>query len=224
MRNGPVVNFFQFSFETKGVTEVFKYDLPDPAGKYNFYDHKGQHIYFSKQNNDTMYEDIGVYNLETLKLNYLQNCHQGKVTGLAHLQENVLLSSSMDGELKVWLQEAETLVCHMESTQRLKSNFNPTNAKLELYFVEVQEVQGVKITAVGTSDGRLLFWLGNELEFRQVQLGEQYNRVFKVRYAARQGVPTALVLTWNHNQTHSAVLEIDLGNFSIKPILEVRTT
>lgn len=40
MRNGPVVNFFQFSFETKGLTEVFKYDLPDPAGKYNFYDHK----------------------------------------------------------------------------------------------------------------------------------------------------------------------------------------
>lgn len=45
-----------------------------------------------------------------------------------------------------------------------------------------------------------------------------------MRYAAKQGVPTALVLTWNHNQTYSAVLEIDLSNFSIRPLLEVRTT
>lgn len=40
MRNGAVVNFFQFDFETKGLLDVFKYDFPDPAGKYNFYDHK----------------------------------------------------------------------------------------------------------------------------------------------------------------------------------------
>lgn len=40
MRNGGVVNFFQFDFETKGLQDVFNYELPDPAGKYNFYDQK----------------------------------------------------------------------------------------------------------------------------------------------------------------------------------------
>lgn len=91
---------------------------------------KAQNIYFSKENTQTLYEDIGVYNLETLKLNYLTNCHQNKVTGLTHLQDNVLLSSALDGELKLWLLEGDTLNCHMESTLRLKSNFNPSNAKL----------------------------------------------------------------------------------------------
>lgn len=33
-----------------------------------------------------------------------------------------------------------------------------------------------------------------------------------------------MILTWNHNKTHSAVLEIDLTNFTIRPLVEVKTT
>lgn len=40
MRNGIDINFFEFNFETKTLGDVFKYQLPDPNGKYNFYDHK----------------------------------------------------------------------------------------------------------------------------------------------------------------------------------------
>jgi hypothetical protein len=35
-------------------------------------------------------------------------------------------------------------------------------------------MNGVKIIAVGTSDGRLLFFFGNDLTFKQVALSEQY--------------------------------------------------
>lgn len=45
-----------------------------------------------------------------------------------------------------------------------------------------------------------------------------------MRYTTRQEVPTAVILTWNHNKTHSAVLEIDLTNFTIRPLVEVKTT
>ena len=49
-------------------------------------------------------------------------------------------------------------------------------------------------------------------------------KVFKLRYSTRQEVPTALVLTWNHQKTFSTVLEIDLSNFNIRILVEVRTT
>jgi hypothetical protein len=33
-----------------------------------------------------------------------------------------------------------------------------------------------------------------------------------------------VVLTWNHARTHSALLEIDLLHFAIRPLVEVPTT
>jgi hypothetical protein len=117
---------------------------------------------------------MGIYNLQLQKHYYVPNSHQGLITGIAHFKENIIISSSKEGELKVWLQEGDHLQCHQDSTQRLKSFFNPTNAKLELYFLDISDVAGTKILAVGTSDGRLLFWIGNDLDFKQVQLGEQY--------------------------------------------------
>jgi len=43
--------------------------------------------------------------------------------------------------------------------------------------VDISEVMGVKVIAVGTSDGRLLLFIGNDLDFKQVQLPEQYVNV-----------------------------------------------
>lgn len=103
MRNGVDVNFFDFNFETKILGDVFKYSLPDPNGKYNFYDHKNEFIYYSKENEELHYEDMGVYDLQKLKNYFVANSHQGKITGIAHFKDNVLVSSSMNGELKVWL-------------------------------------------------------------------------------------------------------------------------
>jgi hypothetical protein len=63
LRNGNDVNFFDFNCETKVLGDVFKYSLPDPNSKYNFYDHKNEYIYYSRENPDTLYEDMGFYNL-----------------------------------------------------------------------------------------------------------------------------------------------------------------
>lgn len=117
---------------------------------------------------------MGIHNLQLQKDYFVANSHQGKMTGLGHLKANVLLSTSMNKELKVWMQEGEQLACHQQSTEMLRANFNPQNAKIELYFLDISDIAGTKIVAVGTSDGRLLFWIGEDMQFKQVQLGEQY--------------------------------------------------
>ena len=45
-----------------------------------------------------------------------------------------------------------------------------------------------------------------------------------VRYSTRQEVPVAAVLTWNHNRTVSAIIEIDLSNFNMRLLVELKTT
>ena len=45
-----------------------------------------------------------------------------------------------------------------------------------------------------------------------------------MRYTTRQEVPTAVVLTWNKNGTHSAIIEVNLSNFETKRLIEVATT
>ena len=54
MRNDSAVNFFNFSCETKQLTDAFNYCLPKDK-KYNFYDHKGPYIYFSTTNPHTSF-------------------------------------------------------------------------------------------------------------------------------------------------------------------------
>ena len=88
--------------------------------------------------------------------------------------DNILITCSVAGELKVWNIEGEGMAHNQQGTDQLKSQFNPQNAKIELLFLDLSEVQGTKIMSVGTSDGRLLFFFGSNLEYRQVQFGEQY--------------------------------------------------
>ncbi len=45
--------------------------------------------------------------------------------------------------------------------------------------------------------------------------------MFRVRFSRQ---PSALVLTWNPTRTLSAVLEVELGKFTIKPLVEVQTS
>ena len=45
-----------------------------------------------------------------------------------------------------------------------------------------------------------------------------------VKYAVRGSTPTALILTWNNLKTHSAILEINLLEFSSQVLVEARTT
>lgn len=116
MRNNSDINFFEFNLETKQLTDMYKWQLPDPESKYTFYDHKNEYIYFGRDNLQGMYQDIGFYNLQAQKLYMAQSAHQGKVTGLAHFSPDILLSTSMTGELKVWAVTGDNLQVHNEST------------------------------------------------------------------------------------------------------------
>jgi hypothetical protein len=48
------------------------------------------------------------------------------------------------------------------------------NAKLELYFLDISDISGQKIITTGTSDNRLLFFIGTDLAYKQVVFPEQY--------------------------------------------------
>ncbi|MCB0369854.1 MAG: hypothetical protein KDD45_10560 [Bdellovibrionales bacterium] len=130
MRNNLDITFFQFNCQTQELKDVFNWQLPDPNLKYTFYNQKDQYIYFSRENSEMHYQDIGFYDLQNLKLFIVPNAHQGVVTGLVHIAPNFLLSASLNGELKVWSVEGETLKHMIESTEKLHSQFNPQNAKL----------------------------------------------------------------------------------------------
>ena len=137
LRNGNDVDFFDFNCETKVLGSLLKYSLPDPNGKYNFYDHKNEFIYYSKDNPDTFCEDMGMYNLQLGKNYYVSNSHQGKITGMAHFDQNVIITTTMNGEIKVWVVEGDQLKCHTEVSEKMRTDFNPQNAKLELYFLDI---------------------------------------------------------------------------------------
>ena len=154
---------------------MFNWPLPElPINlKYNYYDHKGEYVYYSFPNPQTLIEDMGIFHIPTQKTIHVSNSHSGRITGMAHFNETVLLTTSIAGELKVWIREGETYVTHPESTERLRCSFNPANLKLELLFLDISEVNGTRIIAAGTNDGRLLFFIGNELSFNQVQFKEE---------------------------------------------------
>ena len=77
----------------------------------------------------------------------------------------------MNGELKVWTVTPDSLQAQTAEADKLKSLFNPQNAKIELYFIDISIVNGTKITSIGTSDGRLIFFIGDTMEYTFVALG-----------------------------------------------------
>lgn len=170
LRNGNQVHFFDFNFETKALNDVFTWSLPElPAPlKYNFYDHRGDYLYYSFPNPQSMLEDMAVFHIPTQKVLHVQNSHSGRITGMVHFNDSILLTTSVAGELKVWQQTGDTFLQQAEYTEKFRLSFNPHGLKLELLFLDITEISGTKIIAAGTSDGRLLFFIGAELSYREV--------------------------------------------------------
>ena len=55
------------------------------------------------------FTDLGIFNLQDQKTNLCLNAHQSRITGVAHFNENILLSTSLSGELKVWAVTPDSL-------------------------------------------------------------------------------------------------------------------
>jgi hypothetical protein len=72
------------------------------------------------------------------------------------------------------MKEGDNYVVHVDSTDRLRKLFNPQNLKIELEFIDITEINGIKLIAVGTSDCRLLFFIGNDLNYVPITFTETY--------------------------------------------------
>lgn len=48
IRNNMDVNIFDINIETKAFNDVYTWKLPDPNGKFTFYDQKDNFIYFGR--------------------------------------------------------------------------------------------------------------------------------------------------------------------------------
>jgi hypothetical protein len=77
-----------------------------------------------------MLEDMSLFHIPTQKIIHVGNSHAGRITGMVNFNDNVLLTTSIAGELKVWLRDGETFVQQPEYTEKLRLSFNPQNLKL----------------------------------------------------------------------------------------------
>jgi hypothetical protein len=160
LRLGNEIKFYLYSHELSSLTEIYHYSLPSLKSKYLFYNHSNEYIYFSCENEQTGCTDIGYYNLERKQHYYIANSHLGKVTGMAHVSEDTMLSSCTNGEIKVWTRKEEEFVINADLTNRLMNGYNPNNNKIELLFLDLHVLNDVQLFTVGTSDARLLFFIG----------------------------------------------------------------
>ena len=102
LRNGLEITFFECNYQTKELAEVHRYTLPYPTANYNYYDHKAQFVYFTKENPDTLFEDMAVHDMAENRLMAATNSHMGKVTAIVHFTPSILVTTSMEAELKIW--------------------------------------------------------------------------------------------------------------------------
>ena len=103
----------------------------------------------------------------------LEAAHKGKITGIAQYDNQTFFTSSMDGEIKLWRIEGNGLVLDSKTEYIQKCYNTGYNSKVGLYFVNVETVNQMVIVSAGTSDSRLLFWVGPEFNFMQILFQEQ---------------------------------------------------
>lgn len=106
---------------------VVNWCLPDVKEGYKYYDHKESYIYFAFINENTRFMNIGFYNILTKEVKLIENAHQKDVTGLIHFNDNYLLSSSLDGTIKLWKKEGDNFLLDKGPTESLNSCFDLKN-------------------------------------------------------------------------------------------------
>jgi WD40 repeat protein len=105
------------------VGNAIELEYPD----IHFYATKDQFIYFAYENKNTSFSNIGFIDAATNVRVTVDNAHKLKVTGLIHIMDNnnlpLVLSSSIDGTIKVWRIEADKLVLNKEITDGINACF-----------------------------------------------------------------------------------------------------
>jgi WD40 repeat protein len=98
-------------------------------------------------------------------LKIVQFAHEKNVSGMVHLTEGIVVSSSFDGTIKVWNIQNEKLLLDQEATNYLQQCYQPTK-NIPILFLNFRTLGSIPLLAAGTADGRLLLWHGESREFR----------------------------------------------------------
>jgi hypothetical protein len=88
----------------------------------------------------------------------------------------VVFSTSLDGNFKVWAYNPQdsTLTLDKGSSDKFLAFYSNQKPLPELIFLDIAEFNKTKIVSTGTNDGRLLFWIGVEMSFKQASFGNKY--------------------------------------------------
>lgn len=103
------------------------------------------------------------------------------------------------------------MVLSSEITEGIQSCFK-TNTIFEILYLNKEYVAGNQVLTAGTSDNRLLLWVGNELKYQVIVFEEPYNKVLSVKYIKAEGNWIAMAIIWSANMSLSALMAINLGN------------
>lgn len=71
-------------------------------------------------------------------------------------------------------------------------------------------MSGSQVLTAGTSDNRLLLWIGNELKYQVLIFEEPYNKVLSVKYIKTEGTWIAIAIIWSANMSMSALMAVNL--------------
>lgn len=84
-----------------------------------------------------------------------------------------MLTCSKDGYIKVWKVTGTTAVLDKDSSDGLHKTYSQ-GQKVELMFLNFKNIKGTNIISVGTNDNRVLFFIGDQMNFNQLVLGEKH--------------------------------------------------
>lgn len=100
----------------------------------------------------------------------IEQAHQSHVTDVLHFSPEIVLSSSKDGTIRVWKIQGTTASLDQVSTDNLFSTYSTTGKKMQILFLDLSMVNGMKVLSAGTNDNRVLFFLGDQMQYNSLVL------------------------------------------------------
>ena len=99
----------------------------------------------------------------------IEEAHLSHVTDVVHFSNDIVLSSSKDGTIRVWKIQGTTATLDQNSSDSLFKYYH-TGKQVQILFLDLSIVSGMKVLSAGTNDGRLLFFLGDDMKYYPLQL------------------------------------------------------
>lgn len=98
--------------------------------------------------------------------------HQGHITDVIHFTPNILLSSSKDGQIRVWNVSGNTVTLDKLSSENLLKTYSTQGKITQILFLDLSIISGMKVLSAGTNDNRVLFFLGDQFQYNPLTLPE----------------------------------------------------